>query len=252
MGRVLITLVENAGQVHIDLGIAAQLAMKVKAINKDDYLKFIRLMQTSKEDAEKVLWRNPYSLWILPDKSRLIKFEESFTKMVDFFLEADIKWDEDSAALKRSFLKLVNETKSYVNSVTEDLKKLLGIGTIVTGISLVEWSTSFFTKIFNLAIKYFKVFENLTLPYLQNLVTIGRFIFPAVECAVMEAIVTSLAAGFAIYLGYKLAPVLMDVFRSAVVFVQKAILNSDTSYFYKQILQHFKTVDPNFVPLQLL
>ena len=253
MGRVLINLVENAGKVHIDLKTAAQFAMKVEAIEKHNYDKFIRLMETSKEDAEQVLLRDPYSLWILPDKTRIKKFEKSFEAMVDFFLAAQIKWDEESADLKRSFLKLVEETKAYVNAVTEDLQNLLRIGTIATGIgSLVEWRTSFFTKIFKLAIKYFRVFQNLTQPFLQNLVNIGRLMFPAVEVAVMEAIVYAQVVGFALYLGYRLCPVIMDMFRSAVVYLQKIMLDDNTALYYKEFLQLFKTVDPNFVPLQLL
>jgi len=253
MGRVLIDLVENAGKVHIDLKTAAQFAMKVKAIEEHNYDKFIRLMKTSKEDAEQVLLRDPYSLWILPDKSRLKKFQKSFEAMVDFFLAAQINWDEDSADLKRSFLKLVEETKAYVNSVTEDLQMLLGAGTITIGIgSIIEWRTGFFTKIFKLAIKHFRVFQNLTQTFLQNLVTIGRLMFPAVEVAVMEAIVSALVVCFALYLGYKLAPVIMDMFESAVVFLQKIILDGNTAFYYKQFLQLFKTVDSNFDSLQLL
>ena len=251
MGKVLNTLVEKAGLVHIDLKTAAQFATKVKAIEKHDYYKFIGLMQTSEEDAEKVLLRDPYSLWTMPDKSRLKQFEKSFTVMVDFFLDAKINWDEENAELKKSFLKLVNETKAYVQSITEDLRMLLGVGTAAIGIGFItEWHNGFITKIFKLAITYCK---DLTLPYLQNLVKIGRFMYPAVSCAAMEAIVTSLAVGFALYLGYKLCPVIMDMFSSAVVLLQKIMFDSNSAFYYKQILQYFKAVDPNFVvSLQLL
>jgi len=243
--KVLIDLQANASKVHDRLKTASKVIMK-----QYDKKKFDALIKKNEEDAEELLKGDPRYVYLVADKRNLIKFKKSFEDVLTYFFDATKNWENwnnFSEDFKLQWLQdLIIETKKYVESVHVTMQRLLlGVGLAVV-VGFIEIFTGFLTNAFKFAIKSCK---SLTQPYLQTLTTIGTYLFPAVGVAVMEAIVTALTVGFAIYMGYQLVIGVKGLYDAAVLFLRKTALNSTEAACYRQILQHYSAIDANFVPL---